>query len=157
IDELFSALKGMLKPLLANNTSVDLIFKDVTALPNLRTDEGKVSQILRNFISNAIKFTPEGKVTVSADLAANHRIRFCVAHTGIGIAQENHEAVFREFTQVENPMQERYSGTGLGLPLCRTMAGLLGGTVWLESDIGRGAKFYAEIPIVYSGEKKRSE
>ena len=66
VHELFSALKGMLKPLLADNNSVDLVFEDAPELPPLHTDEGKVSQILRNLISNALKFTPHGRVTVSA-------------------------------------------------------------------------------------------
>ena len=66
VEELFSALKGMLKPLLADNRSVELVFEDASGLPPLRTDEGKISQILRNFISNAIKFTPQGEVKVSA-------------------------------------------------------------------------------------------
>src|SRR6185312_14117343 len=108
MSELFSALKGMLKPLLADNTSVDLVFEGVTDLPVLRTDEGKVSQILRNFISNAIKFTPQGEVRVSARREDNDTIVFLVQDTGIGIAPENQETIFQEFTQLENPLQERF-------------------------------------------------
>ena len=78
VHELFSALKGMLKPLLADNNSVDLVFEDAPELPALRTDEGKVSQILRNLISNALKFTPNGKVTVSASLVDTREIQFTV-------------------------------------------------------------------------------
>ena len=150
LSELFSALKGMLKPLLADNKSVDLVFEDVADLPSMRTDEGKVSQVLRNFISNALKFTPQGEVRVSAT-QKDGRVMFCVADTGIGIAPENQEAIFQEFTQLENPLQERFRGTGLGLPLCRKLAMLLGGKVWVESELGRGARFYAAIPVVYSG------
>lgn len=152
VSELFSALKGMLKPLLADNTSVELGFDDSHALPKLYTDEGKVSQILRNLISNALKFTPSGQVQVSAELAAGDRIRFSVRDKGIGIAPEHHEDIFREFSQVENPLQERYRGTGLGLPLCRNLALLLGGKIWLESQLGQGSTFYVEIPSVYLGE-----
>ncbi len=152
VHELFSALKGMLKPLLADNTSVDLIFEDASALPKLHTDEGKVSQILRNLISNALKFTPSGHVRVCAEEANEHLILFSVEDTGIGIAPENHDDIFREFSQVENPLQEKHRGTGLGLPLCRDLALLLGGKIWLESEPGRGSTFYVAIPPVYVGE-----
>jgi signal transduction histidine kinase/CheY-like chemotaxis protein len=150
--ELFSALKGMLKPLLADNTSVELIFEEPHDLPPLRTDEGKVSQILRNLISNALKFTPHGSVTVSAKASAQNRVTFVVSDTGIGIPPEYHETIFKEFSQVENPLQERHRGTGLGLPLCRNLAMLLGGRLWLTSEVGRGSTFYTELPIVYVGE-----
>jgi signal transduction histidine kinase/CheY-like chemotaxis protein len=152
VQELFSALKGMLKPLLADNTSVELNFEDTPDMPLLHTDEGKVSQILRNLISNALKFTPKGQVTVAARLEADNQVTFSVADTGIGIAQENHETIFREFSQVENPLQERHRGTGLGLPLCRNLAMLLGGRLWLESEEGVGSTFYVQIPAVYVGE-----
>jgi signal transduction histidine kinase/CheY-like chemotaxis protein len=153
VSELFSALKGMLKPLLADNNSVDLIFDDNTRnLPPLRTDEGKVSQILRNLISNALKFTPNGKVTVSAAMIDDRNVQFTVQDTGIGIAPEHHETIFQEFGQVENPLQDRYRGTGLGLPLCRNLAMLLGGKMWLESEPGQGSTFFVRIPVVYVGE-----
>lgn len=152
VQELFSALKGMLKPLLADNTAVELNFEDPVGLPPLRTDEGKVSQIVRNLISNALKFTPNGRVTVCAREAENNRVIFEVTDTGIGIPAEYHETVFQEFSQVENPLQERHRGTGLGLPLCRNLALLLGGRLWLESAPGKGSTFSVEIPMVYSGE-----
>ncbi len=153
VSELFSALNGMLKPLLADNRSVDLVFEELADLPSMRSDEGKVSQILRNFISNAIKFTPQGEVRVSA-AHSDGRVTFCVADTGIGIAPENQDAIFEEFTQLENPLQERFRGTGLGLPLCRKLAMLLGGKVWVESELGRGSRFFASIPAVYSGSEQ---
>jgi signal transduction histidine kinase/CheY-like chemotaxis protein len=152
VRELFSALKGMLKPLLADNTAVELIFDDPVDLPPLRTDEGKVSQIVRNLISNAIKFTPKGSVTVCAKPSGENRVVFEVADSGIGIAPEHHDTIFQEFSQVENPLQERHRGTGLGLPLCRKLAALLGGRLWLESELGAGSRFFVEIPAVYLGE-----
>jgi len=157
VHELFSALKGMLKPLLADNTSVDLIFEDADDLAKLYTDEGKVSQILRNLISNALKFTPSGVVRVSAKLEEENFVLFSVEDTGIGIPREHHEDIFREFSQVENPLQERHRGTGLGLPLCRNLALLLGGRIWLESEPGKGSVFYVRIPTVYVGETAEAE
>lgn len=152
VHELFSALKGMLKPLLADNTSVNLVFEDAKDLPPLHTDEGKISQILRNLISNAIKFTPHGSVTVSAALEGAGSVEFKVADTGIGIDPAHHETIFKEFSQLENPLQERYRGTGLGLPLCRNLAKLLGGEIRLESEPGKGSTFLVSIPAVYVGE-----
>ena len=152
VHDLFSALKGMLKPLLADNTSVDLVFEDAPLMPPLRTDEGKVSQILRNLISNALKFTPKGSVKVSAEMIDSREVQFTVEDTGIGIAGEHHETIFKEFSQVENPLQEKYRGTGLGLPLCRNLAMLLGGKIWLESELGKGSIFFVRIPAVYVGE-----
>ena len=157
VRDLFSALKGMLKPLLADNNSVDLVFEDAPELPLLRTDEGKISQILRNLISNALKFTPNGKVTVSAKMVESRDVLFTVEDTGIGIAGEHHETIFREFSQVENPLQEKYRGTGLGLPLCRNLAMLLGGRIWLESELGRGSTFFVRIPAIYVGEAIQAE
>jgi signal transduction histidine kinase/DNA-binding response OmpR family regulator len=151
IGELFSALKGMLKPLLADNTSVELNFFEGPNLPTLRTDEGKVSQILRNFISNAIKFTPQGEIKIAAEQRENS-VLFEVTDTGIGIPADKLEEVFQEFAQVENPLQGRYRGTGLGLPLCRQLATLLGGKVWVTSELGRGSSFFTELPIIYKGE-----
>ncbi len=82
---------------------------------------------------------------------------FAVADTGIGIPREHHETIFREFSQIENPLQERHRGTGLGLPLCRNLAMLLGGRIWLESEAGSGSTFYVRIPITYVGEAIRTE
>lgn len=152
VSELFSALKGMLKPLLADNTAVELVFDDPVGVPPLRTDEGKVSQIVRNLISNALKFTPHGRVSVCAKPAENGLVLFEVTDTGIGIPPEHHETIFQEFSQIENPLQDRHRGTGLGLPLCRTLTSLLGGRLWLESTPGKGSAFFVEIPAVYVGE-----
>ncbi|MBS1804253.1 MAG: response regulator [Acidobacteria bacterium] len=157
IHELFSALKGMLKPLLADNTSVNLIFDATDDLVPLRTDEGKVSQILRNLISNAIKFTPDGSVTVAARMVSGEEVEFRVADSGIGIAPEHHDTIFKEFSQVDNPLQDKYRGTGLGLPLCRNLAKLLGGSIWLESELGKGSTFFVRIPAIYVGEKLEAD
>ena len=149
VPELFSALRGMLRPLLVTDT-VELIFEEPAGLPTLYTDESKVSQILRNFISNALKFTERGSVRVEATLAEDgESVVFAVHDTGIGIALEDREMIFEEFTQVPNAMQRRVKGTGLGLPLCRKLAQLLGGDVHVESEAGKGSSFYAHVRIQY--------
>jgi CheY-like chemotaxis protein len=133
---------------------VDLVFENTAGAAALTTDEGKVSQVLRNFISNAIKFTPQGTISVIAGMEGE-TVRFEVRDTGIGIPPEQHDRIFEEFTQVENPLQEKFRGTGLGLPLSRNLAALLGGRVWVESQVGRGSSFFAEFPAVYRGEAAR--
>jgi signal transduction histidine kinase/CheY-like chemotaxis protein len=151
VDSLFRALRGMLKPLLAHNTSVSLIIEEPLDLPTLYTDESKVSQILRNFISNALKFTEKGEVRVSARPGPDETVIFTVSDTGIGIAPNDHALIFEEFTQVEGPRQRHVKGTGLGLPLVKKLTELLGGQVELTSKIGTGSSFSAMIPQAYHG------
>jgi signal transduction histidine kinase/CheY-like chemotaxis protein len=149
VQSLFGALRGMLRPLLAGD-AVSLSFEETVDIPALETDEGKVSQILRNFISNALKFTERGEVRVTATyLPEADRVTFSVSDTGIGIAPDNHEAIFQEFAQVENPLQHKYKGTGLGLPLSKRLAELLGGEIALQSQTGMGSTFSLVIPRVY--------
>jgi signal transduction histidine kinase/CheY-like chemotaxis protein len=147
VANLFSALRGMLRPLLVSN-AVNLAFEDPEGIPVMVTDEGKVSQILRNFISNAIKFTERGEVRVSAALTADGRsVAFSVADTGIGIAQEDQARIFEEFSQLDHPIQKQVKGTGLGLPLCKKLAQLLGGSIEVSSRPGEGSTFIATIPV----------
>jgi len=154
VENVFGALRGVFRPMLANK-SVDLIFEEVGDIPALDTDEGKVTQILRNFISNALKFTECGEVRVRAVLTAEgDNVTFYVADTGIGIAAADQDRIFEEFTQVENPLQRYAKGTGLGLPLSRRLARLLGGDVAVESEIGVGSTFSATIPVRYSTKER---
>jgi CheY-like chemotaxis protein/anti-sigma regulatory factor (Ser/Thr protein kinase) len=148
---LFAALRGMLRPLLLNQ-SVDLIFEPVDRLPRMYTDEGKVSQILRNFISNSLKFTERGEIRVSASLDDEGNIRFSVADTGIGIAPTDLDLIFQDFGQVDHPIQKRVRGTGLGLPLSKKLAALLGGRVLVESELGTGSVFTLQVPQRYREE-----
>ncbi len=143
--DLFAALRGMFKPVLVN-PDVVLVFEEPQAPPQLFTDNAKLSQILRNFISNALKFTVQGEVRVSA-LQAGDSITFSVADTGIGIAPEHQEAIFSDFTQVDSPIQKRLRGTGLGLSLSRRFAELLGGKVTLTSVPGKGSTFSVTVPV----------
>jgi signal transduction histidine kinase/CheY-like chemotaxis protein len=146
--DLFAALRGMLRPLLLNQ-AVDLVFEDVDELPPIFSDEGKLSQILRNFISNALKFTERGEVRVAGKLAEPDQVVFTVADTGIGIAPEDLPRIFQDFTQVDHPIQRRVKGTGLGLPLSNRLATLLGGGVGVESQPGIGSIFTVQIPLRY--------
>ncbi|MBD1831237.1 response regulator [Cyanobacteria bacterium FACHB-472] len=149
VSELFGALRGMLRPLLAYNSSISLIFEEPVGIPTLYTDEGKVAQILRNFISNAIKYTEKGEVRIAAKLVSR-TVVFSVADTGIGIAPEDKKRIFEEFVQVDSAFQKRVKGTGLGLSLSRHLTELLGGNVSLTSELGEGSTFFATIPISYN-------
>ena len=144
--DLFSALRGMFKPILQSH-SVSLIFEEPGDIPRIFTDDKKLSQILRNFISNALKFTPSGEVRVSATLVDGDRVTFCVADTGVGISSEHVGALFQDFAQIDVPIQKRLRGTGLGLSLSRKLALLLGGDVAVESTLGMGSRFSVTIPL----------
>lgn len=149
--DLFAALRGMFKPL-ATNDNVALIIEEPDDQPELHTDQSKVAQILRNLISNALKFTTRGSVRVSCRLAQDGQLMlFEVVDTGIGIAPQNHRRVFDEFAQVENPLQTTVKGTGLGLPLSQRLAGLLGGSLEIRSALGHGATFTLAIPLRLDG------
>jgi signal transduction histidine kinase/CheY-like chemotaxis protein len=146
---LFSALRGMLRPLLLNS-EVQLVVEEPSGIPMMQTDEGKISQILRNFLSNALKFTTKGEVRLTVSFSADEDVLiFSVADTGVGIPAEDHERIFQEFTQVENTLQQRVRGTGLGLPLSKKLAELLGGTISVESRLGMGSRFSVRIPRLY--------
>jgi signal transduction histidine kinase len=148
ITGLFEGLLGTTRAVV-DAASVSLVFEDPSGLPPLYTDEGKLAQILRNFLSNAAKFTERGEIRVAAHLEAGDRVAFAVTDTGIGIAAEDLPRIFEEFGQVENRLQGRIKGTGLGLPLSRKLAGVLGGTVAVQSRPGAGSTFAVTVPRVY--------
>lgn len=144
--DLFAALRGMFRPLLDPSSPVALVFEEPAGIPTLHTDEGKVAQIVRNFISNALKFTEQGEVRIAATRGPGDVVTFSVTDTGIGIEPRDLGRIFEEFGQVEGPVQERVKGTGLGLPLSRRLAELLGGGVAVTSRPGIGSTFTATIP-----------
>lgn len=161
VDSLFSVLRGMMRPLL-RDPGVSLELGANGEVPPIVGDETKVAQVLRNFLSNAVKFTEKGRITVTAEhllrgapipgsdqVAAADSVLFCVADTGIGISRADQELIFEEFTQIPNDLQHVVRGTGLGLSLCRKLAALLGGTVWVESEPGLGSRFYLLIPRLF--------
>ena len=148
VRDLFGALRGMLRPLLINE-ALTLVFDEPGELPPVCSDERKVSQILRNFISNALKYTERGEVRVSARLTERRdEVEFSVSDTGIGIPEDDIGRIFDEFVQIENPLQRRVKGTGLGLPLSKRLAELLGGRIDVASTLGLGSSFRVTIPLM---------
>lgn len=154
--DLFSALRGMFKPIVSND-AVGLIFEELHGIPSLFTDDQKLSQILRNFISNALKFTLSGEVRVFAHATTEGMVVFGVRDTGIGIPEEALSQMFQEFSQVSSPLQKRHRGTGLGLALSKKLAILLGGDVAVESQVGVGSTFQVTIPARLPGYTENSD
>jgi signal transduction histidine kinase len=150
--DLFSALRGMFRPLVESSSHLDLVFEDPPSLPMLYTDDKKLAQILRNFISNALKFTPQGVVRVSARPHGENQVRFSVRDSGIGIPEDVLPSLFEDFVQVNSPLQKRLRGTGLGLSLCKRFAELLGGHVGVTSVVGQGSEFFVVLPATLAEE-----
>jgi signal transduction histidine kinase len=145
--DLFAALRGMFRPLLAANTTVSLVFEEPHDVPRIYTDDKRLSQILRNYISNALKFTQKGEVRVRVKRDGDDAVTFSVADTGIGIAKDYQPAIFQDFVQIDSPLQRKWRGTGLGLSLSKKIAELLGGRVGMTSEPGVGSTFFVTLPI----------
>jgi len=151
--DLFSALRGMFRPIV-NNSVVSLVFEEPDGVTTLYTDDKKLSQILRNFISNALKFTPRGEIRITARAIQDDMIEFAVTDTGIGIEPEYLPSLFSDFIQIDSRVQKRLRGTGLGLSLSKKFAELLGGRVAVQSKPGKGSRFSVSIPARYQGENQ---
>lgn len=156
VPTLFGTLRGALRPLLTSS-AVELIFDSGEDMPEMITDEAKIAQILRNLVSNALKFTEKGEVRVTArHEPEKHVAVFKVRDTGIGIALENQERIFEEFSQIDLKLQQKTKGTGLGLPLSRSLAELIGGGIQLESAPGQGSVFTLTVPTIFGDEAANS-
>jgi signal transduction histidine kinase len=117
-------------------------------LPAVSSDRAKVKQIVLNLVTNAVKFTPTGSVTISArhDPSAKE-VEIAVSDTGIGIKPEDHERVFEDFRQADNSPAREYGGAGLGLAICRRLASMMEGRVELHSAVGQGSTFTLTLPV----------
>lgn len=146
IADLLSALRGIFRPLFST-THVTLQINEPADLIMMRSDEGRISQILRNLVSNALKFTERGEVRVSCEGLEDGWLTCSVSDTGVGIAPENLEMIFRDFTQIDGSVQRRVRGTGLGLPLSRKLARLLGGEISVNSELDKGSTFVCRLPL----------
>lgn len=116
-------------------------------LPALLADRAKVAHILGNLLGNAIHFTPAGgRLWINASMRPNSEMLVEVGDTGVGIATEHHSFVFEEFAQVDASPSRPHHGTGLGLTIARKLVELHGGRIWVESELGRGSRFFFTIP-----------
>lgn len=156
VGQFLGATRALMRPL-ANNEAVLLVIEEPSLPLVFDCDESKLGQILRNLISNSLKFTQHGEVRVTAGISASgDAVVFSVKDTGIGIAPEDHERIFQEFTQIDHHLQKGVKGTGLGLPLSRKLATLLGGTLSVASAAGMGSTFTFTLPYRPSFEPSRA-
>ena len=140
----FGQLRGTLRPL-ATRPEVDFVIEE-PGVAGLRTDEVLLAQVLRNLLTNALKFTGSGSVRLTA-ARAGADVEFTVADTGAGIPEELHERIFEEFYQVPGATALTGKGTGLGLPYARRLVNVLGGALLVSSEVGKGSTFTVRLPL----------
>jgi signal transduction histidine kinase len=142
LDELIASFSVMTK-----NKKIKVKLIVDSGLPELNTDAGKLRQILYNFVSNAVKFTPErGRIEINASMLDEKMLRIAVTDTGCGISEQDQLSIFEKFRQADGSLTRGTAGTGLGLALSKELATLLAGTVGLKSQVGQGSTFWLDIP-----------
>jgi PAS domain S-box-containing protein len=142
VDEVMSELEPIIK-----RSNLVVSARMPRSLPSLKSDRQKVKQIVLNLLSNALKFTPAGSVTISATHNGKNRfVDIAVKDTGVGIPPDDQVKVFEDFRQLDSSPARGYGGTGLGLSICRRLSQMLGGTIELESEPGRGPTFTLRLP-----------
>ncbi len=143
VDEVMSELEPIIR-----RSNIKVESKVRNRVPPLRSDRQKIKQILLNLLSNALKFTPTGSVTMSASYdARSKQVVMAVRDTGVGIAADDQARVFEDFRQLDSSPARGYGGTGLGLSICRRLSHMLGGLIELESQTGKGSTFSLRIPV----------
>ncbi|MHC4310147.1 MAG: sensor histidine kinase [Planctomycetota bacterium] len=127
-------------------------------IPSIMTDAGKVQQILNNFLSNAVKFTPQrGKIEIQASLLPDENtVRIAVSDTGCGIAEADREKIFEKFRQTDGSITRESTGSGLGLTISRELAAMLAGSIGLESELDKGSTFWLDIPVTLAKNEKQT-
>ena len=146
VAELVAEVMMELEPII-KRSNLDVRTRISAGVPVIHTDRQKVKQIVLNLLSNALKFTAEGSVTIRASYDARNRmVVIAVRDTGVGIAEEDQAKVFEDFRQLDSSPARGYGGTGLGLAICRRLSQMLGGTIELSSRPGEGSTFTLRLP-----------
>ena len=145
LPELVREVTTELEPIVAKS-GLQVICKLPSDLPTLRTDRQKVKQILVNLLSNALKFTPKGSITIRAQAPTKQMVSVSVIDTGIGIPKGDQVKIFEDFRQVDQTPRRAYGGTGLGLSICRRLTTMLRGTLKVDSKLGHGSTFILTLP-----------
>ncbi len=146
IRELVQNVAGMFRPALRDNT---LRVDCDPAIGLLHNDKTRVQQVLQNLMSNAVRFTCKGEIHIRASRQERH-VQFVVADTGIGIAQDKLECIFDAFTQADESFTRKYDGMGLGLTICKELCRLMGGSIQVNSELGKGSTFTVQLPDILS-------
>jgi PAS domain S-box-containing protein len=147
IPELVNEVMSELEPII-KRSSLRVTARMPRTLRPIKSDRQKVKQIVLNLLSNALKFTPAGSVTIAASYDEHKRwVAISVQDTGVGIAREDQAKVFEDFRQLDASPTRGYGGTGLGLSICRRLAQMLGGTISLNSDLDKGSTFILRLPV----------
>ena len=148
IAELCTDLIDFVRPL-ADKRAQQLTLKLGDGLPKFDSDSGKIKQILYNLLSNAVKFTPkQGSIHLAVRAGDNSLVELAVSDTGPGMTQEQQQAIFEKFRQLDSSRTREYEGTGLGLAITRELVLMLGGTIHVESEPGQGSTFSVQLPPV---------
>jgi PAS domain S-box-containing protein len=159
LNEVMNSVVSTIRPLAEKNRNdFSLVWSSAAPTLPMRADRRKLKQILMNLLSNACRFTEAGQVTLDVSLVdVDDRVHavFAVRDTGIGISQEQRQKIFRPFTQADSSTTRKYGGTGLGLTISRHFCELMGGSIDLESEAGKGSTFTARVPLRMSTNKAR--
>lgn len=146
LSKIHQMLKGELQHQKKEHLEITMSYDFKTIDQDIFTDQQRLEKIFQNLINNAIKFTQQGKVEIGFSPPQDNRITFFVKDSGIGIPKEKHEMIFERFRQVEDSNTRKYSGTGLGLYVCKLIVERLDGKIWVTSEPGVGSVFYFSLP-----------
>jgi signal transduction histidine kinase len=147
LPELLREVISELEPIIVKS-GLELTTRLPSDLPTLRSDRQKVKQIVVNLLSNALKFTQKGNITIRVKTVGARAVTIEVIDTGIGIPKQDFEKIFEDFRQVDSTPRRAYGGTGLGLSICRRLASMLRGTLKVDSTLGKGSTFTLTLPLV---------
>ena len=150
LDDVISECIGTVEPSLREKKLKISYPKDLSHIPPLRGDMIRIKQILPNLLTNAVKFTEKGQITVELDHeteVAGMTLTLSVADTGVGIAQAELDQIFDRFYQIDGTVTRRYGGAGLGLAITRKLVDAMGGTIQVKSELGKGTTFYVRLTL----------
>jgi signal transduction histidine kinase/DNA-binding response OmpR family regulator len=154
LEDLIKEVEYSISPLLINKKIDFRVFRDTDTSIIMNTDRGKVTQVLINLLGNAVKFTESGFIEMGIMPVENNKLIFKIIDSGIGISEADQKVIFEEFRQVDGSITKKYSGTGLGLTICKKIADLLEGSISVNSQSGKGSTFIFTIPLNFVGKSK---
>ncbi|NVO19475.1 MAG: PAS domain S-box protein [Bacteroidetes bacterium] len=147
MDDLYISFSDQLRSIGKGRIEFKILKPERLATKTIKTDPLRLQQIVSNLLSNALKFTLEGKITFGYTLYSDNKLHFFVEDTGIGIPEEKHLEVFERFRQLDSSYAREYSGTGLGLAISKGLVELMQGEIGLDSEPGMGSRFFFTIPF----------